>query len=916
MRREVGACASRLRNTVALPTMASPRTFESDFVRTPSPGTPLPVTGEVIASADSLSRMIRLRTLGTLDLTQSDGPELRAVLSQPRRMALLVYLAVATPRGFHRRDHLVTLFWPEDDIERARASLNRAIYFLRRELGDGVVLSRGAEELGLNFERLWCDAAAFDDALDRLELTVALELYRGDLLPGFFASRAEGFERWLETARSHVRERAAAASWSAAAELESRGDLTGAAVLARRAAELAPFDEVGVRRLITLLDRAGDRAGAVRCYQEFAERMAADLELAPSPETKALIEDIRSREQTNGGTHETVDVTRAPRSPPIEGDAPASPSAVSTPRLRRSQRRIWGAASAAAAIAAVAWAFGLPALARVRSDPRAVYVVPFANRTSANTFDDLGRVVADRITQSLSATGLVDALPPDARHSSAPTTANITPPGRVIDAADRSRAGTIVSGEFHIETGRIVFQAWITDARRNRVAWAVQPTSSSIDSAGRAIDEVSRRVTGAVAALRRPSFASWFPIATSPPTFEAFQEFAEATDLQSRGLDKDAIPHLRRAAELDTTFIWARMQLALAHLNLFEEEQAEALIDSLNVDRARLNPLQRHWLAWMLSFRTEDHLAGYRAIRAAAELAPERFLFNVAQWALRLNRPRESIALLERLGPRSPHAGGPGAYWDLLTRCYHAVGDGQQELRAARDARRANIEPMRALSLELRAMSSLGRADRVQALLDTALALPVEQGPTPLQVMVGIARVSSPAQLMVAAAQELRAHGHERAAQDALARALAWYRSRPAHESTSDGRRFEIAHALYLSRNWEAADTAFHALAALDTANYIYLGFLGTIAARRGDSVTARRVMAKFDTLRATLPEPRAVAGYWQSKISSILGDEQRALTSMTEVWGQQGVHYPHMDFDYERMWNVSTFRAFIRPKG
>src|SRR4030095_4611119 len=209
--RAVRACASRLHNSVALPTMASPRTFESDFVRTASPGTPLPVTGEVIASEDSLSRMIRLRTLGTLDLTQSDGPELRAVLSQPRRMALLVYLAVATPRRFHRRDHLVTLFWPEDDIERARASLNRAIYFLRRELGDGVVLSRGAEELGLNFERLWCDAAAFDDALDRLELTVALELYRGDLLPGFFASRAEGFERWLETTRSHVRERAAAA---------------------------------------------------------------------------------------------------------------------------------------------------------------------------------------------------------------------------------------------------------------------------------------------------------------------------------------------------------------------------------------------------------------------------------------------------------------------------------------------------------------------------------------------------------------------------------------------------------------------------------------------------------------------------------------------------------------------------------
>jgi hypothetical protein len=129
--------------------------------------------------------------------------------------------------------------------------------------------------------------------------------------------------------------------------------------------------------------------------------------------------------------------------------------------------------------------------------------------------------------------------------------------------------------------------------------------------------------------------------------------------------------------------------------------------------------------------------------------------------------------------------------------------------------------------------------------------------------------------------------------------------------------RFEIANVLYLSRDWAGADTAFHALAALDTANsYITLGYLGTIAARRGDEATARRIIAKFDSLRPTLPQPRMIAGYWQSKISSILGDEQRALTLMTEVWGQQGIHGVHAEFDYERMWRAREFRRFISPKG
>src|SRR5215207_3913289 len=98
--------------------------------------------------------MQRLRTLGTLELRHANGDDVRTILAQPKRAALLVYLAIAQPRGFHRRDRLLALFWPEHDTERARASLNRAIYFLRRELGDGIVISRG-DEVGLDRTRFW-----------------------------------------------------------------------------------------------------------------------------------------------------------------------------------------------------------------------------------------------------------------------------------------------------------------------------------------------------------------------------------------------------------------------------------------------------------------------------------------------------------------------------------------------------------------------------------------------------------------------------------------------------------------------------------------------------------------------------------------------------------------------------------------
>src|SRR5947207_2612609 len=48
------------------------------------------------AATSVTTPILRLRTLGVLDLQAPDGSELRSVLAQPRRVALLVYLALAT----------------------------------------------------------------------------------------------------------------------------------------------------------------------------------------------------------------------------------------------------------------------------------------------------------------------------------------------------------------------------------------------------------------------------------------------------------------------------------------------------------------------------------------------------------------------------------------------------------------------------------------------------------------------------------------------------------------------------------------------------------------------------------------------------------------------------------------------------
>jgi DNA-binding SARP family transcriptional activator len=139
---------------------------------------------------------------------------------------------------------------------------------------------------------MWCDAAAFDFAISDEQFARALELFRGELLDGFFPD-APGFERWLGTERERYHEAAGHAAWTLAERYEGGADLTLAARWARKAAKLAGADERRIRRVISLLDRAGDRAGAVSVYEEFAKYLRIELDIEPSVETRSLVRSLR-----------------------------------------------------------------------------------------------------------------------------------------------------------------------------------------------------------------------------------------------------------------------------------------------------------------------------------------------------------------------------------------------------------------------------------------------------------------------------------------------------------------------------------------------------------------------------------------------------------------------------------------------
>jgi len=493
--------------------------------------------------------MIEFRLLGILHLTDAEGREVTSLLTRSRRLALLAYLAAARPRGLHRRDTLLALFWPELDVEHARAALRQALYVLRDSLGALAIVTRGDEEIGLDFNHLWCDVAAFEDAVAAGQLPEALELYRGNLLEGFFIPGAADFERWLETERARLVQAAARGARSLLEQCEVEGDGPSAAEWARRAIQLAPHDEDLQRRLITLLDRLGERAGAVEAYEEFTKRLAADLETEPAAETKALMTAVRGRNLA------------APVELPSRAAAGVGDVAGAAPALSR--RVLWPAALGAGLVGLLLAVNAGGWRGRVWPRPlprRALAVLPLENLSG----DSLQGWFADGMTEALiTDLGRITALRVSSRGAVMQFRRTVRPLRDVVrdlhvDAVIEGgvqRSGDTVRVDLRLIDAASGYQLWagrLEESVRDRFAIEDSAARSVAAALGLSVSPTERR------ALRTPP-------TSNPAADELYLRAKVRIRHETREDDSITIALLERAVVLDPDFAAAHAELARAY---------------------------------------------------------------------------------------------------------------------------------------------------------------------------------------------------------------------------------------------------------------------------------------------------------------------------------------------------------------
>jgi predicted ATPase/DNA-binding SARP family transcriptional activator len=247
-------------------------------------------------------------------------------IERRRGLALLAYLAVT--RQLHSRDLLAAMFWPENDTISARAGLRRELHNLKKALPEDLIDTSG-EHAGLaQNAQLWVDVHEFESLLEHVrehshnldplapdeacrqclpKLEAAATLYKADFMAGFSLADSAGFDEWQFFQGEKLRALLAQALQRLSTWHAGQGNYPPAIEHARRWLALDNLHELAHRALMRLYDASGQRAAALRQYQECQRLLKEQLGVDPEAETADLYQAIQSRQLARPGIPSLVE---------------------------------------------------------------------------------------------------------------------------------------------------------------------------------------------------------------------------------------------------------------------------------------------------------------------------------------------------------------------------------------------------------------------------------------------------------------------------------------------------------------------------------------------------------------------------------------------------------------------------------
>lgn len=235
-----------------------------------------------------MNRTLQIDLLGSFQMRY--GGESVTTFESPRLQSLLAYLLLH--QGIPQpRQQIAFQFWPVSSESQARTNLRKLLLQFRRALpaADQFFTSTNQTLLWHAEAPSLCDVTEIQQLLANIEenplardgLMRLSDLYRGELLPTCY-------DEWITPLRRELHHNVTTALERLVTLLENQRAYEEGVRYAQRLLTFEPLEEKGYQRLMRLHALNGDRAGALRAYQECEAILQRELDVPPSEETQTV----------------------------------------------------------------------------------------------------------------------------------------------------------------------------------------------------------------------------------------------------------------------------------------------------------------------------------------------------------------------------------------------------------------------------------------------------------------------------------------------------------------------------------------------------------------------------------------------------------------------------------------------------
>jgi tetratricopeptide (TPR) repeat protein len=333
----------------------------------------------------------------------------------------------------------------------------------------------------------------------------------------------------------------------------------------------------------------------------------------------------------------------------------------------------------------------------------------------------------------------------------------------------------------------------------------------------------------------------------------------------------------------------------LAYINLGNLAAVDSILTLARPHLQTLHEAERLGFEYLDATVRGDRQEAYRVHQRYPELAPGGLAhWALANTALAVNRPRQTVRVSRQLDPGRGELRGWYLYWRDLGRAHHMLGEHRDELDVARRATELFPDEPQTSVAETRALAAMGRVDDVNHLLRRH----VHGGATTLR-------------LRQQAALEFFAHDYPDAAEAVL---------REGVDSTTGpgtvGAPLIVAQHHSLLGQYDRAEAILRELAAAYPTSITVRGALGVLLARRGlvdEATSSATWLADLDR-----PYMHGSNTYWRARIAAQLGSLDLAVQLIQQAF-RDGVgtwDNVHRDPDFAPLRDYGPFNTLLRARG